>query len=339
MRAAVMYGKEDVRIEDAPEPKIDADQILVRVKACGICPVDIRVYTGENIWVTLPAIGISGHEISGVVEAVGENVFNLKVGDRVAGVINRSCGVCKYCVMGRDNLCSNLQRYKPRYFGFGEYVASYTEKMMKFGGDISFEEAAFTEPLAACVNGIMKMDVRPGDYVGVVGVGQIGLMHVQLAKLRGAEVVAFDMLDERLEIAGKLGADHVVNVSKGDAVNRAMELTGGEGLDHVITAIGGREAIEMCVKLLARAGTLNIFASTHPHTELHIDPNIIHYRELVVTGSFSGSKNDIRTALRLIERRMVDVRSLISHKLPLERLVEGFKIHAEKRGLKVMITP
>ncbi len=334
-----MYGKEDVRIEDAPEPKIDADQILVRVKACGICPVDIRVYTGENIWVTLPAIGISGHEISGVVEAVGENVFNLKVGDRVAGVINRSCGVCKYCVMGRDNLCSNLQRYKPRYFGFGEYVASYTEKMMKFSGDVSFEEAAFTEPLAACVNGIMKMGIRPGDHVGVVGVGQIGLMHVQLAKLRGAEVVAFDMLDERLEIAGKLGADHVVNVGKGDTVNRAMELTGGDGLDHVITAIGGREAIEMGVKLLARAGTLNIFASTHPHTELHIDPNVIHYRELVVTGSFSGSKNDIRTALRLIERRMVDVRSLISHKLPLERLVEGFKIHAEKRGLKVMITP
>ncbi|MEM3095744.1 MAG: zinc-binding dehydrogenase [Nitrososphaerota archaeon] len=339
MRAAVMYGVNDVRVEDVAVPEISEDQILVRVRACGICPVDIRVFTGENIWVTLPAVGVSGHEIAGVVERVGEKVFHLGPGDKVAGVINRSCGVCKFCISGHDNLCSNIQRYRPKYFGFGEYVAAYSERMMKFSGDISFEEAAFTEPLAACVNGLRKCGIRPGDLVGVVGVGQIGLMHVQLAKLRGARIVAFDLLDERLAMAERLGADHVVNVAEVDAAKCVEELSGGDGLDQVITAIGGGQAIEMGLKLLGKTGTLNVFASTHPKTEIHIDPNIIHYRELHITGSFSSTKQDLRTAIRLIENRQVDVKSLITHRLPLEKIVEGFNIHAGRRGLKVMITP
>jgi L-iditol 2-dehydrogenase len=339
VKAAVMYGRGDVRVEDTPMPQIDDDQILVRVKACGICPVDIRVYTGENIWVALPAVGISGHEVAGVVESVGRKVFHLKSGDRVAGVFNKSCGVCKYCVTGHDNLCNNIQLFRPKYFGFGEYIAAYPEKMMRYEMAIEFEEAAFTEPLAACVNGVMKTGIRPGDYVGIIGVGQIGLMHVQLAKLKGAMVVAFDMLEERLAMAEKMGADYVVNVGERDAVKYVEELTRGEGLDHVITAIGGRQAIETGLKTLGKVGTLNIFASTHPHTEIAIDPNLIHYRELVITGSFSSTKRDVRTALRLLERREIDVRSLITHRLPLERIVEGFKIHTERRGLKVMILP
>ncbi|GBC69429.1 D-arabitol-phosphate dehydrogenase [archaeon HR01] len=334
-----MYGVRDVRVEDAPIPQPEDDQLLVRVKACGICPVDIRVYTGENVWVSLPAVGISGHEVAGVVESVGRKVFHLKPGDRVAGVFIKPCGVCKYCITGHDNLCSNIQLYRPRYFGFGEYIAAYPDKMMRYEADIEFEEAAFTEPLAACVNGIMKCRIRPGDYTGIVGVGQIGLMHVQLAKLRGARVVAFDMLDERLKMAEKLGADYVVNVSERDAVKYVEELTRGEGLDQVITAIGGRQAIETGLKTLGKTGTLNIFASTHPHSEISLDPNLIHYRELVITGSFSSTKQDIRTAIRLLERRAIDVRSLITHRLPLERIEEGFRIHTERKGLKVMILP
>ncbi|MCS6785066.1 MAG: alcohol dehydrogenase catalytic domain-containing protein [Candidatus Caldarchaeum sp.] len=186
MKAAVMYGVDDVRIEEVDDPVIGDDQMLVKVKACGICPVDIRVFKGENVWVTLPAVGVSGHEIAGVVEKVGDKVFHFRPGDKVAGVINKSCDVCKYCISGRDNLCANSRRFKPKNYGFAEHVAAYTERMMKFE-TVSFEEAAFTEPLAACVNGIMKCDIKPGDLVGIVGVGQIGLMFVQLAKLRGEE--------------------------------------------------------------------------------------------------------------------------------------------------------
>ncbi|MCC6004595.1 MAG: alcohol dehydrogenase catalytic domain-containing protein [Thermofilum sp.] len=339
MRAAVLYGKEDVRIEEVPMPQINSDQMLVRVKACGVCPSDIRVYMGESVWVELPSIGISGHEISGVVEVVGENVHDIKVGDRVAGTLGRPCGMCKYCITGRDNLCSNLNRYKVKYWGYSEYVAAYPEKMMKFNGDISFEEAAFTEPLAACVNGIRRMGIKPGDYVGIIGVGQMGLMLTQLARLLGAEVIAFDLLDERLKMAEKLGADHVVNVAEADPIREALSVSGGEGLNHVIVAIGGREPIELGLKMLGKAGTLNIFASTHPQAEIHLDPNIVHYRELVITGSFSGTRNDLRTAIRLIERRRIDVKSLITHRLPLEKVVEGFKIHIERRGLKVVIMP
>lgn len=338
MKAAVMHGIRDVKVQEVADPVIEDDQILLRVKACGVCPVDIRVFTGENVWVTLPAVGISGHEIAGVVEKVGEKVFHLKPGDKVAGVMNKSCGVCKYCISGRDNLCANAQRFKPKTFGFAEYVAAYTERMMKFE-TISFEEAALTEPLAACVNGVMKCGIKPGDLVGVVGVGQIGLMHVQLAKLNGARVVALDMLEERLEMAEKLGADYVVNVSEKDAVKYVEGISNGDGCDHVITAIGGKQAIETGLKLLGKAGTLNIFASTHPHTEIDIDPNIIHYRELVVTGSFSSTKDDLRRAVKLLESGAVKVKDLITHRLPLENVVDGFNIHLNRKGFKVVIAP
>ncbi|MCS6785067.1 MAG: zinc-binding dehydrogenase [Candidatus Caldarchaeum sp.] len=140
-------------------------------------------------------------------------------------------------------------------------------------------------------------------------------------------------------MAEKLGADEVVNVSEEDAVKRVEEFSKGDGLDAVITAIGSREAIEMGLKLLGRGGTLNIFASTHPQTEIHIDPNIIHYREIIITGSFSSTRKDLKTAINLLDSRLVKVTELITHRLPLEKIVDGFNIHMERKGFKVIITP
>ncbi|MEM1945960.1 MAG: zinc-binding dehydrogenase [Candidatus Caldarchaeum sp.] len=339
MKAAVMYRAFDLRLEEIPEPEPGPGTMLVRVKACGVCPVDIRVFNGEDVWVSLPAAGVSGHEIAGVVEKVGEGVFTHKPGDRVAGSLHKPCGLCKYCLTESDNLCSNSGLYKPPVFGFAEYVLAYPDKMPVFGESLSFEEAAFTEPLAACVNAVEKCGIKPGDWVAVVGVGQIGLMHVQLAKLKGARVVAIDLLDERLRLAEKLGADYAVNSSDKNAVEQCRLLTKDDGFDKVITSVGGDDAIRFGLSLLAKKGIMNIFASTHPKTEISIDPNTIHYKEIIITGTYGGTKKDFKTALTLIQQGVVKVKPLITHRLPLERIVEGFQLHSQRKSIKVIITP
>jgi L-iditol 2-dehydrogenase len=201
----------------------------------------------------------------------------------------------------------------------------------------SFKAAAFTEPLSCVVRGQKMLRLSPGEVELIVGAGPIGLMHMQIAKLFGLkQVIVADLIPERLELAKELGADVVCDNSKQDLRETVMNVTGGRGADAAVVTVGVSSVVTQAAGCIADAGRLNIFAGIYPATPLEIDPNLIHYKELVVTGSADSTPEDMHDALGYIEAGKVNVERLISHQLPLEKLQEGFELVLNRQGLKVM---
>ncbi|HEX2186514.1 MAG TPA: zinc-binding dehydrogenase, partial [Chloroflexota bacterium] len=204
---------------------------------------------------------------------------------------------------------------------------------------VSFEEAAFCEPLACVINGNEMTPMRLGDDVVIVGAGPIGLMHLQLARNRGARVIVSDPIAARLEVARKLGAHDVIDASSTDAVARVKELTEGRGADAVIVAVGAGEPVRQGLEMAAINGRVNFFAGTYPPVELPFDPNLVHYRQLLVTGSHDFTPHHFSTALKLIQYRIVNVETLISHRFTLDAVRDAFEVAASRGGLKAMVLP
>jgi len=335
MKAAMIYGPYDLRIEEADKPTIGDDKVLIEVDACGICPSDVRGYTGARK-ATHGFPYVPGHEWVGHVVELGRNVSGFKEKDRVVPDWRVVCGRCYYCSRGIFNYCSNLARDAVGG-GFCEYGYATVPNLRLIPTNVSYEEACFTEPLACCINGVKRCNIQVGDDVAIVGSGPIGLMHLQLAKRLGARVISCDIIGERLEKAKSLGADELIDSSKGDQIERIKELTDGRGANTVIIAVGGRKPIEQGMEMAGICGTVNIFAGTYPPATIQFDPNTIHYKQLWVTGSHDYTPHDFTTALKLIANGIVRVRPLISHVLPLEKTKEGFDMVAGQKGLKVII--
>jgi len=334
MKAALLYGVRDVRVEEVPVRQPDPDQALIRIKACGICPTDVRSYTGLRKSTTFPRT--LGHEWVGEIVETGGNFHGFKVGDRVAANWRAVCGDCYYCRRGIFNYCMNMQRDKVRG-GFYEYGVSTANNLRLIPDGVSYEEATFAEPLACCINGNQESRITVGDDVVVIGAGPIGLLHVQLARHKGARVIVSELIEHRLEVAKELGADDTVCPSKENAVERVMELTEGRGANAVIVAIGTSEAAQTGIDMAGICGSVNFFAGTYPPGQIPLDPNIIHYKQLVVTGSHDFTPHHFTTALKLIQYGIVKVKPIISHVLPLEDMASAFDIVAERSGLKVVM--
>jgi L-iditol 2-dehydrogenase len=247
------------------------------------------------------------------------------------------CGRCYYCIRGAHNFCENLERGKVRG-GFSEYGLAPATSLLKIPDEVSYQEACFCEPLACCINGSLGSDIHFGDNVVIVGAGPIGLMHLQLAKHSGARVYVSDLLPERLEKAEALGADGLIQASREDAVERGKELTDGRGADAVIVAVGAPRALEQALEVVGIRGTVNFFAGTWPSTTVNVDPNLIHYKQIRLTGSRDYVPLHFETALRFITMGTVRVAPLISHVFPLAQVKEGFDMVAARKGLKVIIT-
>jgi len=334
MKAALLYGVRDVRVEEVPVKQPAPDQALIRIKACGICPTDVRSYTGLRKSASFPRT--LGHEWVGEIVEMGDNFHGFNVGDRVAANWRAICGDCYYCRRGIFNYCLNMQRDKVRG-GFYEYGVSIASNLRLIPDDVSYEEAAFAEPLACCTNGNQESRITVGDDVVIIGAGPIGLLHVQLAKHKGARVIVSELIESRLEVAKELGADDTVCPSKEDAIERVMELTEGRGANAVIVAIGTPEASQTGIDMAGICGSVNFFAGMYPSAEIPLDPNLIHYKQLVVTGSHDFTPHHFTTALKLVQYGIVKVKPIISHVLPLEDIASAFDIVAERRGLKVVI--
>lgn len=345
MRAALLYGKGDLRIGTADYPELKPDQVIIRVHACGVCPTDTRLYTGEEDtrrpgsvlppFLTIPRI--PGHKWSGTIAEVGEKVKGWKAGDRVVVDGPKPCGVCYFCQHGLFNYCTKVV-FLARG-GICEYGYAADTQLHRVADHISFEEATFAEPLSCCINGSRKADIRIGDDVVVVGTGQIGLMHVQLAKAAGARVIAVDLIPSRLEVAAQLGADVIIDSSKEDAAQKVKDLTDGRGADSVILAVGAREATELGIDVVRIGGIVVLFASTFPLSAaiLPLNMNDLHRRQIFLTGARGHSPDDFRLAVKLITDGTVKVKPLISHYLPLEETKRGFDITVGREGLKVVI--
>jgi len=334
MKAALLTEYRKIETRDIPVPEIGPHGILYKVMACGLCPNDYRIYAGLVTWKKPPTT--LGHEPAGVVVKVGDKVKAFKPGDKVAGDGSTRCGYCRFCVSGRENLCPNR-----RAVGDGsiaEYGAANEIWMNKFE-HASFEEEAFTEPLSCVINGIKNSKVKEGDRVAIVGAGQIGLMHTQVANLKGAKTTVIDIKEDRLALATKVGAAHVINSSLEDPVAKMKELTGGEGADKVIVAIGNVQAIETGFALVGSMGSVNLFASTNPPTKVAFDPNLVHHSEVSIIGSYDKTRADLREATRIIDEGRIDVKALISHRFDLDGAAEAMRTLEKGVGVKIMVKP
>lgn len=333
MKAALLYGVRDVRIEDMPVKQPKPNQALIRIKACGICPTDVRSFTGMRKG-SYPRT--TGHEWVGEIVEVGDDFHGFEIGDRVAPEWRAVCGVCYYCRRGIFNYCQNMQRERVQggFYGYGISEARY---MRLIPDGMSYEEAAFAEPLACCINGSQESNIAVGDDVAIIGAGPIGLQHLQLARHKGARVIISDFIESRLEKAKELGADDTINPAKENAVDRVKELTDGRGANSVIAAIGTLEVAKTAIEMAGMCATVNFFAGTYPQGTIPLDPNIVHYKQLILTGSHDFTPHHFTTALNLIQHGIVKVKPIISHIMPLEDLAAAFDIVEKREGLKVVI--
>jgi L-iditol 2-dehydrogenase len=264
-------------------------------------------------------------------------VAGFALGDRVVPSWRVACGKCYYCIRGQHNFCENLGRGRVRG-GFAEFGVAAAESLLKIPDGLSYQEACFCEPVACCINGHLDSSVAFGDDVVVIGAGPIGLLHLQLAVHAGARVWVSELLPERLVVADALGADALIDASQDDPVRWVGERTAGRGADVVIVAVGAPRALEQALAMAGNCSTVNYFAGTYPPTTLQIDPNLLHYKQIRLTGSHDYTPAHFCTALRFLEIGTVKVAPLISHELPLALVKDGFDVVAGREGLKVMIT-
>lgn len=332
MRAARLYGVRDLRVEEVPDPEPGPGEVLIDIKACGVCPSDLRAYQGTRGGSSLPRT--PGHEWAGVVIGLGEGVSDLAIGDRVVPDWRVVCGRCYNCRRGVFNYCTSLGHIRG---GFAELGVAPATNVRKIPDHVSFEEAAFCEPLACVINGSQACRIGIGDDVAIVGCGPIGLQHLQLARVQGARIIAVDLDERRLEMARKLGAHDVVWGGEGDPVERVKALTAGRGADAVVVAVGDIRAIKQGISMAGLNGRVQLFAGTYPPQEMALDPNVVHYGQLILTGSHDFTPHHFTTALKLISYGIVDVKSLISHRFPLAETQEALETTATRRGLKAMV--
>jgi L-iditol 2-dehydrogenase len=338
MWAACLYGPGDLRIERQPAPRITHDDdVLIRIRVCGVCPTDVRSYVrATKRKGQLPQTRTPGHEWVGETAATGPAVTEFKPGDRVAVNWRVVCGVCSYCGRGRHNHCERPDHTRVKG-GFCEYGVAPASNVKHIPDSVSFAEAAFAEPLACCLNGTRELGIELGEDVAVVGAGSIGLLHMQLARAQGARVIVSEPLAERREKAKALGAHEIVGGDDVDPVVAVRELTGGRGADAVIVAVGHPTAVKQGIQMAALLGRVSLFAGTYPPTEISLDPNLVHYQSIVITGTHDFVPREFDLALKLIEHKIVKVAPLISHTFPLPETGQAFDVVVERNGLKVMV--
>jgi L-iditol 2-dehydrogenase len=246
------------------------------------------------------------------------------------------------CQKGKYNLCENMIWL---WGAYAEYVKvpprMVLVNMQEIPNHVSFEEAAITEPLACVLHGVEEARVKLGDTVAIIGAGPIGLLHLLTVKKMGAEkVIVIDIVEERLNFAGKLGADETVNAGKVDAAEEVRQVTGGYGADVVIEAIGLPSTWEQALKLVRKGGTVLEFGGCPPGTEIKLNTELLHYGEVTVLGTFHATPSHFRKALNLIASRTIDVRPFITRKMKLEEIKEAFEILAtSKSEIKIGINP
>jgi L-iditol 2-dehydrogenase len=342
MMAAVLYGKEDVKVESVAVPDLDPGDVLVRVRAALTCGTDVKVFKrGYHAKMIVPP-ALFGHELSGDIIAVGDEVTNFRVGQRVVAGNSAPCGKCAYCRRGSENLCEDLLFNNGAYAEYMKIPKRIVDKNLYVLQDqSSYQDAALSEPLACVLKGIEDTGLRQGDVVAVIGLGPIGLMFVRMAKVYGAKVVAIGRRQGQLDRAAKLGADFFVNSAECDDVPAEVKrLTDGIGVDTAIEAVGKPETWEAAVKMLRRGGVVNFFGGCPSDTRVGLDTQLLHYSEITCKASFHHTPAYIAKALSMVEKGYVTARDFITAEEPLENLLHVLKRFVDHNGLlKTAIIP
>ena len=336
MKVAVYYSNSDVRIEERPVPRIGDGEILVRMMASGICGTDVMQWYRQQ-----KAPRVLGHEMAGEIAETGGNVMGFKKGDRVFVSHHVPCLDCNYCAAGNYTACAFLHsgNYEPG--GFSEFIRVPEQNVktgaLKLPDSVSYNDAAMIEPLACAVLGQKKLEVKEGQTVLVLGSGISGLLHIRMSKLKGAKVIATDINKYRLAKALEFGADHVFHASEYSA-DKLKAINNGRLAERVVVCAGARQAVESAVSSIDRSGTILFFAV--PREDITLPSMAFWRNEITVTFSYGASPDDLREALRLIETGAVDAGRMITHRISLSDIQQGFKLVSEAAGsLKVIIVP
>jgi L-iditol 2-dehydrogenase len=342
MKAAMLYGVKDLKVEDVEVPEVKDGEVLVKVKAATTCGTDLKIFQRGYVEKVIKLPTIFGHEWAGEVAEVGKGLEWPRKDMRVRAGNSAPCLHCSMCQRGKYNLCENMIWL---WGAYAEYIKVPARMvLMNMQGvpdDISYEEAAITEPLACVLHGVEQANVKLGDTVAIIGAGPIGLLHLLTVKKMGAgRTIMIDLVDERLGFAEKLGADATVNSGKENVETRIRELTGGYGADVAIEAIGLSATWEQALKLARKGGTVLEFGGCPPGTEIKVNAEMLHYGELTVMGTFHTTPLHFRKALNLIATRTIDVRPLVTRKMKLDNIKEAFEIlSTSKNEIKIGILP
>ncbi|MEM0008313.1 MAG: zinc-binding dehydrogenase [Candidatus Bathyarchaeia archaeon] len=342
MKAAMLYGVKDLRVEDVETPKVGIGEVLVRVRAATTCGTDLKIFQRGYVEKVIKLPTVFGHEWAGEVVEVGEGLEWPRKGMRVRAGNSAPCLRCFMCGKGKFNLCENMIWLWGAYAEYIKVPAHMVRvNMQEIPPHISYEEAAITEPLACVLHGVEEARVKLGDSVAIIGAGPIGLLHLLTVKKMGAEkVIMIDLVDERLEFAKKLGADEIINAGKENVEEAVRKATGGYGADAVIEAIGQPATWEQALRLVRKGGTVLEFGGCPPGTEVRFNAEKLHYGEVTVLGAFHATPMHFRKALNLIASKSINVAPLITRRMPLEKIVEAFQILAtSKNEIKIAIQP
>ena len=326
MKAAVIAGKGRVELREYSIPKIGSDEMLVQMRTCGVCGTDLEKIAGEQV--TPP---ILGHEVAGVVEKKGDHVQGFEVGDRVIVHHHISCGCCSFCKKGLETLCEEYSKSNLDPCGFAEYFRVPTTLVK--GGTVyrlpahsSFEESCQVEPTACCIRGLRQVNFQPGSTVIVFGVGPVGLTFIQLLRLYGAgEIFAVDVLENRRLLASKLGVNVVLDPGM-NVLQAALKETNNLGVDYAIVATGNPKALESAIGTVRKGGRVLLFGLPPRGTLLSLDISRLFLREITLQSSYSASELEIRMALELVDQKRVNMSQIITHRLPLNKLLDAFEM-------------
>ncbi len=342
MKAAVLYGREQVRVEEVAVPPIEKGDVLVRVRAALTCGTDVKVFRrGYHAKMIVPP-ALFGHELAGDIVKVGSHVESFRVGQRIVAANSAPCLNCFYCRKGLENLCEDLLFNNGAYAEYIRIPARIVQRnTYEIPPHLSYQDAALIEPLACVLKGLEETNVRPGDNVVVIGQGPIGLMFVRLAKVYGARVIALGRRQSQLDRALRMGAhDALINTDPESVVREVRNLTGGYGADAVIEAVGNPETWELAVRLLRRGGTAQFFGGCPSDTRINLETQLLHYSEIKCVASFHHTPAYIRKALDVVSRGDISARDFVNREEPLTNLLDVLRHLMSHNGhMKTAIIP
>lgn len=340
MKRSVFYGVKDIRTENGDIPEIKEDEVLVEVKAAGICGTDVHIYHGEAGSAEVVPPVVLGHEFSGVVVKTGEEVKQFRVGDKVTVDPNIYCGKCHYCRNGKKQLCENLHAIGVNQDGgFEEYCAVPEQQAFLLDESVDFDEGAMAEPVACCLHGIENIEIKEGDTVCVIGGGAIGLIMVQLARLKGASrVVLSEPVEMRRKIGLEVGADAAVDPTKGDLKAQLRAAVGTDRIDAVIECVGKTVATKQAFEIAGKGASILLFSVPGVDATYPIPLFDVYKKELKIFGSFINPDTHLRAA-QLINSGKLSLKPIITHRYGLNEVAEAILKQIQNDSVKVIVVP
>jgi L-iditol 2-dehydrogenase len=344
MKAAVFYGKRDVRIEDVAKPTAGPGEVVLRVLRCAVCGTDKRIFTHGQKNVVPPAV--TGHEIVGIIQEIGSSVDSaLRLGQKAVVATVVGCGKCLYCKRKQYNLCDSFTAIGYEHAGgFAEYVklppvAVAQGNVIPIPNSMSTERAALVEPLSCVLNGQEYLSPQAGERAVVFGAGPIGLMHASILKARGCDpVIVSDVSQERLDYIQEFGVGLAVNTSADHAVDAIMQAGGGEKFDVAIVACSVKAAQADALKLVRKKARVSFFAGVPKDDPvLGIDTNLIHYNEISVFGCFASNLKHYHQALEMVSRDDLPWDRFLTHRFKLQDMVKAYAVVEAGQGIKTVI--